>query len=490
MAEATGPALTGQLRRGALGVGAITFFVVSAAGPLIAIAGGFPVGMMLGDGPGIPGALICCVLILLTFAAGYTAMARYVVSAGGFYAFAARGLGGIAGGAAALVALVAYNAMQAGIYGMFGTAARALLAQYAGIDLPWYFFALTAAVMVAILGYRQVDVSAKVLGVLVTCEYLAVLILDVAILARGGAHGLTLVPFTPAAALSGSPAIAILFCFAGFMGFEATTIYGEEARDPERTVPRATYLSVFLIGGFYAFSLWCLVIGAGAGQLVAHLKSLADPTRFLFQMADAYVGRWLSATMSTLFVTSVFAGLLAFHNAAARYFYALGREGLLPSSLGRTHRRHSSPHVGSLVQTAIGVVVIALFAAADADPVLSLFSWLTNVATLGVIALMALSSAAVPVFFSRHGSLAAGVLRTRIAPVTAAAALTGALALAVLHFDVLTGSTGLLRYLLPAVIPAAAGLGAWRAWHLRRVDPQRYRSLGQTRGDTPPAMAR
>ncbi|EQD51921.1 amino acid permease-associated region, partial [mine drainage metagenome] len=164
---------------------------------------------------------------------------------------------------------------------MFGTAARMLLLQYAGIDLPWYLYALLAVVLVAVLGYRQVDLSAKILSVLVICEYLAVLVLDAAILRDGGAHGVTLGSFTPAVALSGSPAIAILFCFAGFMGFEATTIYGEEARDPERTIPRATYLSVLLIGGFYAFSLWCLVVGAGAGQLVAHLRSLPDPTRFL-----------------------------------------------------------------------------------------------------------------------------------------------------------------------------------------------------------------
>ena len=118
-----------RLREGALGVGAVVFFVVSAAGPLVAIAGGFPIAMMLGDGPGMPAMLLCCTILLLVFAAGYTAMARYVVTAGGFYAFAARGLGGLAGGAAALTAVVTYNAMQIGIYGMFGAAARALLLQ-------------------------------------------------------------------------------------------------------------------------------------------------------------------------------------------------------------------------------------------------------------------------------------------------------------------------------------------------------------------------
>ena len=61
----------------------------------------------------------------------------------------------------------------------------------------------------------------------------------------------------------------------------------------------------------------------------------------------------------------------------------------------------SSPHVGSGTQTAIGAVLVALFAVSGADPVLTLFSWLTNVGTLGVIALMALASLAVPAFFAR-----------------------------------------------------------------------------------------
>lgn len=475
-----------RLRQGALGVGAVTFFVVSAAGPLIAIAGGYPVGMMFGNGAGIPATLLCCMAILLVFAVGYTAMARHVVTAGGFYAFAARGLGGIAGGAAALIAVVAYNTMQVGLYGMFGAALRALLLQYAGIDFPWYDYALLAVACVAVLGYRQVDLSAKILSVLVTGEYLAVLVLDAAILRHGGAHGITLVSFTPAVAFSGSPAIAFLFCFASFMGFEATTIYGEEARDPERTIPRATYLSVFLIGAFYAFSLWSLVIGAGAGELVAHLKSLPDPTRFLFEMSDLYVGRWLSAAMSVLFVTSVFAGLLAFHNASARYFYALGREGVLPATLGRTHPRHSSPHAGSIVQTFIGATVVVIFAAARADPVLTLFSWMTNLGTLGVIALMALASVAVPAYFRRRDRGQEGWIRTRFAPLIAALALFGVLALAIVHFDVLTGSAGVMSIVLPAIVPVAACFGAVRAWHLRCTDLVRYRGLGLGMSVAPP----
>lgn len=81
---------------------------------------------------------------------------------------------------------------------------------------------------------------------------------------HGGAHGLSMVSFTPHALMSGSTTIGLLICFACFMGFEATTIYSEEANNPERTVPRATYLAVLIIGLFYAFTSWCMVNGTGA----------------------------------------------------------------------------------------------------------------------------------------------------------------------------------------------------------------------------------
>src|SRR5690349_17943099 len=132
--------------------------------------------------------------------------------------------------------------------------------------------------VIAVCGYRPIGISARILWVLVRAEHLCVLPLDVLILMHGGHHGLHACPFTPAAFMAGSPAIGLLFCFASFIGFEATTIYAEEAKRPEVTVPVATYLSVSLIGAFYAFTTWCMVLGAGADKLVPALKGMADPT--------------------------------------------------------------------------------------------------------------------------------------------------------------------------------------------------------------------
>ena len=134
-----------QLRHGRLGVFAVAFFVISAAAPLTAMAGGAPVAMLLGNGPGIPLAYVVVSVILVIFAVGYTAMARHHTSTGAFYSFVSRGLKQPAGGAAAFIALLGYNAMQIGLYGLFAAAAAGFFSETLGItcrggstrSLPW-----------------------------------------------------------------------------------------------------------------------------------------------------------------------------------------------------------------------------------------------------------------------------------------------------------------------------------------------------------------
>lgn len=470
-----------ELRRGALGVGAITFFVVSAAAPLTAVAGGAPIAMLLGNGAGLAGAYALVTLAVLLFSVGYTAMARNISNSGAFYAFTVQGLGGVTGGAAAILALLAYNAMQVGIYGMFGAATSAWLQGDLNIGVPWWACSLAAAAVISVLGYRNVDLSAKVLGLLVAGEFLVVLILDVAILRQGGESGINTVPFQPSAIGSGSMSIAMLFGFASFVGFEATSIYSEEAQDPKRTIPRATYLSVILIGVFYAFTTWCMALGVGVDKVSGVLQGLQDPSTFLFQLSDRYVGPGLTTAMSLLFITSLFAALLAFHNAVARYFFALGRERLLPGFLGKTHDIHQSPHLGSALQSGLALAMVALFAVAELDPILAMFSWLTNVGALAVMVLMALTSFSVVLFFRRRPHLEGGAVKTMAAPAVAGALLTVMSGLAVANFDMLTGASSTLAIALPATLVVAAAIGAIIAATLRRIAPDFYAELGAHR---------
>lgn len=437
-----------RLRSGRLGTIAIAFFVISAAAPLTGMAGGAPFAMLLGNGAGVPFSYLLVTLLMLVFAAGYVAMARHHTSAGAFYSYVARALGGHAGGAAAWVALLGYNAMQIGLYGLWGVASAGFVAAATGVSVPWWVMSYLAMALIGVLGYRQIDLSLKVLGLLVGCEFLIVILFDVMVLIKGGAGGtgaaLSGSSFTLSALTSGAPAVGLLFSAASFVGFEATTIYSEEAKNPQKTVPRATYVAVLTIGLFFMLTSWLMVNAYGDDKtLVSFLASpeLGDPTNFLFAMAQPYLGDLLTNyVMLFLFASSLFAALLAFHNAVARYAYALGREGLVPERLGRTHEAHLSPHMGSISQTALAFVVMSVFVILRMDPASTLFTWLTQLGTLAITYLMAFSAVAVLAFFVRNPGLDGNPLHTKVAPAVGAIGLLAVAVYATSQFGFLINS--------------------------------------------------
>jgi len=477
--DTTASCTTG-LRPATLGAGLITLLVISAASPLSVVAGGFPIGIMLGNGAGTPALVLVALALLLLFASGYTAMATCVTSAGGFYAMIARGLGGTAGGAAAMVAILGYVTLQFGLYGLLGAVTSGALQAQFGWDVSWWSCALVAMASVAYFGYRQIDFSAKILTLFVVAEYAAVLALDVIILNAGGAQGIEFKSFSPQVVAGGNPYIGLLFCFAAFIGFESTTIYGEEAKDPKRSIPVATYAALLLVGCFYTFSLWCLIIAGGSDKIAELITKLSDPTNLLYVMSDTYAGPLYTGVLRWMFIASIYAGLIAFHNSTARYFYSMGREGLLPARLGWTHPKYRSPHMASILQTGLCAVVVIGFALAGADPVLTQFSWLSNLATLCLLALMIATALAVISFFRTDGH-GYGRLRTRVMPALAIVGLSIVLVLAVANFHVLTGASAGISYALICLVPIAAVIGWIAARRLCRVEPGRYASLGQDR---------
>lgn len=471
--------LTQERLHGTLGVAGIVFMVVAASSPLTVVGGAMPVALAIGNGPGLPAAYLLVAVILLLFSVGYSLMSRHVTNAGAFYSYITQGISKPAGLGAAFVALVSYTAIQAAVYGLFGATLSGLLASWGIANIPWWVCALIAMAIVGVLGYRNIDLSVRVLGVLMLCEVAIITIMCVAVLARGGAEGVSMTSFAPAAFFSGSPGIAVMFAIASFMGFEATAIYGEEARDSRRTVPVATYVAVILIGAFYAFAAWALVIAYGPGKVVAAAQK--NTAGLSFAAAQTYVGAWAQEAMNILLVTSLFAVLLAFHNAIARYLFSLGRESVISARFGRSHSRHGSPHLGSLTQTASALVLIVIFAAVGLDPVNAVFSWMSGLATLGLIALMTLTSAGVIAFF-RRTRLDTRRWNTIVAPTLGVVGLLFLLVLVVWNFTTLIGGSSTLAFIFEAILVAAFVLGFVLAARWRTSRPDTYAQLGSFSG--------
>lgn len=450
------PPPTGRQLRGNLGVASIVFMVVAAAAPLGVIGGVVPLGIASGNGAGFPATFIAATVVLLLFAVGFTAMTPYVDEAGAFFSYVRQSLGLPTGIGIAFVALVSYVALEAGVYGLLGPAGAAVVELAGGPSLPWWVFAAAAFAVTTYLGYRNIELSSRVLGVLLTAEIAIVLVLDLVIVANGGEHGLSSGIVSPSAIFSGSLGIGLLFAIISYVGFEATAIFRDEARTPERTIPRATYLALILIGVFYAVTSWALISGWGDEQAIA--RATDSGSTFLGDTAHRYIGAAGADIITVLYFTSLFACILAFHNVASRYVFALSQRDVLPARLSRPHDRHGSPHQASLWISDVVAVSVLLAVVFGLDPAAQFYTWFAGATTVGVVLLMIATSVAVLVYFARdrHGH---SLWRVRIAPALGLAGLLGALVLILTNLNDLVGGSSVLAWAIVGVLVAAFAAG-------------------------------
>jgi amino acid transporter len=469
-----------SLARSRLGVPAVVFFVMSAAAPLTVIAGAVTTAYAVTGVTSIPVAFVVVAIVLAVFSIGYVAMARRITNAGAFYTYVAHGLGRPPAVATALVAVLAYNALQIALYGGLGVAAAGFFAAEAGWNAAWWVYALATWALVAALGLLRVDLNGLVLAVLLIAEIVVVLVFDAADLLHPAGGSISLATLSPDNLLEPGLGAVLVLAITGFVGFENAAVFSEETRDPRRTVPAATYLAVGLITVLYAGSAWAMSVGTGPEKIVD--RSRQEGVETIFTLATGHLGGAAGTAGRLLFLTSLLAALLSFHNTVARYLFALGREHVLPPALGRTSRRTAAPGIASGVQSGLALAVILLYAVQGWDPLIRLFFWGGMWGGFGVLLLLTTTAVAVAAFFARHPEQRwpDSLWRTALAPTLAAAGLLTVLVLALRNFAVLLGvDTGSnLRWQLPALYLLAAVLGLGWAQLLRTRRPQVYEAIG------------
>ena len=470
----------GTLARGKLGTFDIVFFVVSAAAPLTVAVSSAPLAFLVG-GVGAPGAMLASGAVLILFAIGFTAMSRFVRNTGAFYAYAAAGLGKPVGIGVAFITIVAYAFLCICFYALLGFYANLTFSHLFGFELHWGVWAALAVVIVGFLGYRRIDVGAKVLAVLLTAEIAILLVISIAIVAQNGAAipEATAASFNPQNVFFAAGASALfVFGFGAFLGFEGTVIYAEEADRPTRTVPRATYIAIAFLAIFYAFTFWALTVAFGAEGVIA-LANSDNFEEMMFIAGENALGAWAGIVLEILIVTSFFACVLAFHNACARYLFSLGRERLLPKAFARTHPKMSSPHIASIVLTAISLLAMVIGAVSGADPFLGIGLWSYAIGVAGLIFSQGVAAVSVIGFFwrDRRGY---GVWRVVVAPILGAIGLLTAFTVIVTHFDLVSGVEGGINWIMIACVPVVFLFGVGVGLVMKRRAPRRYAALTQS----------
>lgn len=249
------------------------------------------------------------------------------------------------------VVSIGWSGYLQALLGQFGVALPVWAAGAAGtgaghvVDLAAMFGALAVAGLLVL----RIEWGARFNATMVVVKIAAVALVVAAGLPHVQAANWT--PFMPFGFGGVVEGAAIVF-FAVF-GYDTLTTAAEEARDPQRDLPRAVLLSLAI-----SLSLYVAMSFVLTGMVRYDTLNNAAPVAVAF---TAVGSPWITMIVSAAAVAGIISVMLAFLLGCARICFAMSRDGLLPEWLSKAHPRFHTPHRPTLAIGALAALVAGVF---------------------------------------------------------------------------------------------------------------------------------
>ena len=494
-----------RLKPNAIGLPGVLFMAVATAAPITAMVGNVPISVGFGNGAYAPAGYFVATIVLTLFAIGYASMSKHITATGAFYGYISHGLGRIVGLGAGFLTTLAYMVFEASLIGIFSFFGNDLFKSFFNVDIPWVVFAVVMLAVNAVLTYFDINLAAKVLGVFLITEIVMLGLMALSVVFTGGGpQGWSLGSLNPLngfhslsgavpgpgggmIAVAGSAGVGLFFAFWSWVGFESSAMYGEESRNPKKIIPIAVVSSVVGIGVFYVLVSWLAIVGTGPQNAIALAQDSDTAGDIFFNPVHQHLGQWAVDLFKILLMTGSFACGMAFHNCAARYLYAIGRENVIPGmrkTIGATHPTHGSPYIAGFVQTGFAAVVVVFFDLTGRDPYTGLYGLMALLGTTAIMIVQALAAFSVVSFFhvqKRHPETA-NWFTTFLSPLLGGLGMLYVIYLLAKNASFAAGdaASDWIFDTIPFVVGIAGIGGILLAVFLKYKDPQRYSDLGRT----------
>jgi amino acid transporter len=357
----TSPAGTSTgLASGAIGLREVLFQSVTSMAPAGAVALSIAVGATYAGGA-LPLAVLLALVACMLVASSIGQLAKHLPSAGSIYTYPAEAIhpsiGFLVGWGYALVeALIGPLTMV-----IFGY----LVASVTQSEFSWPFtttwvvFMIVAALVIALLNFRGVQLSARTGTILGTFEILVFVALAIWLIIKAGSANTTAVftlHFATIKGFKGFSGIAAgsIYTILAFIGFEASAPLAEEARNPRRTIQVAVVTSCLAIGIFYVLTTYAGDVFFGPHRFVT-FGALNGGSPWIGLARNVWGVGWVVAFLAI--INSTFANGNAGTLATTRTWFAMSRIGVLPAPLSRIHPLRKTPYVGVALQCALTLAI-------------------------------------------------------------------------------------------------------------------------------------
>ncbi len=305
----------------------------------------------------VPLAYLVVMVAVLFTAFSYSRMVRFFPIAGSAYTYAKEAINAHVGFLVGWVATLDYLLLP-----MINAILSAIYMGAVFPEVPFWVWVLLTVTICTVLNLVGVKLAASMNVLLVSIQLVVAVVFVVLTVVNivNGANGaeFTARPFISSdvqlAAISAGAAILAL----SFLGFDAVSTLAEEAKRPERDIPRAIFIIIGVAGLFFVTVTYVMQV------LFPDVAELGDIVGASPEMAKYIGGAAFQAIFVGGYMMAVLGCGITQQMSAARLLYAMGRDGALPKRLfSQVSRRSGVPVVNVLIVA--GVALTALFVDLD-----------------------------------------------------------------------------------------------------------------------------
>ena len=422
--ETKAPESADRLHRGALGLVDISASTMANIGPAYSFYFGFA-GIVIAAGIASPLVIVVAIVAIALLGNTLSQFSRAQPSTGGFITFIGKTFGGTTAVTTALVAGAGYIIAIAGVIVISGGFLSIMIQYYTGTNIPWIIFSAVFTAGAMVMMFRGVAVSTRLAGFFFAFELLVLLVVSIAVLIKNGGH-LSSVPFQPSHLTNHFSGLALAFPLAVylFIGWENSAALAEETNNPRHNVPRAVFLSVALMAFTYLLLSYATVTGF-------HYNATALTAPLIPFIAVAHsIAAWLAFIAYLAGLTSTLGVLIAAVNSQCRLIFNAGREGLLPSWIGRVHPVRRTPTNAIIAFVGIAGVITLGWALghwigghANSLDALDFFFEASTMGTILILFVYFASNVALPFYYRKYRPAEFSILKHIVLPFLGMAAI-------------------------------------------------------------------
>lgn len=397
-----------RLRQGVLGLFDIAAATMANIGPAMSFYFGFGY-LAYTAGLASPLTIIAAGIAILLLGNTLSEFTKVMPSTGGFITFVGKTFGAKTGVTTALLTGAGYIAAMASVIAIVGGFFQMILQNYhvAGLQsVPWIIWVLIFLGFAAFMMARGISISTKLAGFFFAFEMTIMILVSIVSLIKFHAH-INFQPFEPKNITGGFKGLAEGFPLAIylFIGWENSAALAEETSNPRKNVPKAVFTSVLIMIIAYTFFAFSTVVGFSGN--VGKLSGSAVP--FLSVAREVAAVALFFAFLAGM--TSTLGALIAGTNSQARLIFNAGREGLLPSFIGKVHNKRRTPVNALAVFLGLGLLIIGVWglghiigghAQSGNMSALTMFVESSTFGTILVLLVYGLSNLALPFYYKKH----------------------------------------------------------------------------------------